>query len=466
MPQDQYLSLDPNAGLDDYLSVDPNAGAEVQAGPKKSVLGFLGNVAADTKDTVAGALSMLNPLNWDDIARSVSANKQAFNERAHGAERQLQAWKDKGRPVDLARLGPEITRVADAAGDLVYNQPVSTAMAGLPLARPRVNLAPVTAGMQRAGTRLVRGAVKPATGEINKMPGVQAAGLDAKSEQIANIALRENVNPLTARGLDTLQQRIDTLSKVRDTDIAAAPQVPIKGSGVRQLTSLRPVTRKYGPSSQTFSEADLAEIGGLRAEMRRNPALTTRAQTKVPRDEHLVDEPFLGGKEPSSLGNTAYGQPTDTVLGPRRMRDLTPNELNTVNKGDNKALTGLMGKERDAAIDARKAVVNQRRNELETVVPGVKDQGKRISELINLRNVANVARKRSEGRDGIGLTDMVALTSGRPETFALTTAMRPAAQAGIGGMLHRTGAALPSEIDLTGLYRLALLNLLSGHESP
>jgi hypothetical protein len=423
MPQqNEYLSLDPNAGLDGYLSTDPNAGT---ADAPKSVGGFLSNVVESAKDTGKGILSMLNPRNWDDIAQAADAGKVEFAERA---KREIEGGGGVGFDPSFARLRAQGQEIADEA----YRNPVGMTASFLPVARPRINLQPVKAGAQAGGVRLMRGAVKAPTSEINKMAGASRAGLDAKSEQVAQTALREGVNPMTARGLETIQQRVENLGKVRDGDIAAAPQVPIAGSGQRQLTSLRPVVQRYRGSAQSTPQADLREIQMFARDLKANPDITTRGPGRT-----------------------------------RPMRDLTPNELNQLNKGDNKALTGKFNKVGDAEIDARRAVIDQRRTEMESVVPGVKDTGKKMSELINLRNVANVARKRSEGRDGIGITDMIALGSGRPETLMLSTAMRPAVQAGIGGALHRTGAAVPSEIDLSGLFRLALMQQLASEpEGP
>lgn len=429
MPQQQseYLSLDPNAGLDDYLSTDPNDGV---ASEPKTVRGFLGNVASSGADTAKGVLSMLDPRNWDDMLAAGNAGKVEFAEqvKASIAGRPGGDGGDVGFDPSFKRLRQQGQQLVDES----YRNPVGTAVSFLPGAKPRINLTPVKAATQAGGARLMRGAVKAPSSEINKMSGASRAGLDAKSEQIAQTALREGVNPMTARGLETIQQRVENLGKVRDSDIAAAPQVPIAGSGRRQLTSLRPVVDKYRGSAQSTPQADLREIQLFARDMKSNPDITTRGPGRT-----------------------------------RPMRDLSPNELNQLNKGDNKALTGKFNKVGDAEIDARRAVIDQRRTEMESVVPGTKDTGRKMNELINLRNVANVARKRSEGRDGVGINDMIALGSGRPETLVLSTAMRPAVQAGIGGMLHRTGAALPSDVDLTNLYRLALMQQLASEpEGP
>jgi hypothetical protein len=396
---------------DDFSDADIAAALSVEA-PKqeKSVGGFLENVGSSAVDAVKGiANTVMHPI---ETLKAADAGKQQWEQEGISELQQPPSG-----PSGLQRIGQQ----AQQMGDEAYRNPVGTAMAFAPAARPGVSFRPIQAGLERTGTRLMRGAVKPATGEINKMQGAAKMGLDAKSDQIAQVALKENVNPMTRGGLETIQQRIDALDSVRDADIAGAAQVPVQGSGFRQLSSLRPVSQRY--KVQSTPDADVQSVVGLGKEMARNPALT----------------------KPTGKG----------------MRDLTPNELNALNKGDNKALSGKMGKINDAEIDARKAVTGSRRADMEAVAPGTKETGRRMSDLINLRNVSNVARKRGEGRDGLGLTDLVTLSSGRPETFLLSTAMRPAVQAGIGKGLYNTGQALPPGIEFTDLYRLALIAQLA-----
>lgn len=418
---------------------------------EKSIGGFLGNVVS------SGAGAIENTVNT--LLHPIEAIKAAHAQKV--------AWDAQpiNEPVVYARPGQRLLAQLGQAGEEVYQDPVGMALAFTGGGAAKIPTAPLKGPLVRAGVRTMRGAIKPNTGDLNKMAGSTQAGLDAMSERVAQTTLRERVNPMTGRGLETIQRRVDALNDQRDTMIAGAPQQPVEGSGVRQLRSLRPVQRKYGPQSQTFSERDVAEIRGLRGEMRRNPELTKSTDREVPREAHLVDEPFMGGNAPSSVGNTASGTPTETVKGPRRMRDLSPNELNRMNKGDNAALRDKFGKVGNAEIDARKAVVGSRRDMLEESVPGTKAIGKRLSELIDLRNVANVARKRGEGRDLLGLTDLIALTSQRPAALLATTAMRPAAQAGVAGMLYRTGQALPETVNLGPLLKAALLaELLKGSQ--
>lgn len=401
-------------------------GNPIGGAPSKSLGGFVRNIGTSGVDAVKDAASMVDPRNWGGMVKTISAQHTAANadfmRGVDAVKRGESPFKDVGK-----NLRERMSGVAAAA----YENPVGTAMALIPGARPAVGLRAVKSGFQAIGKRFVRGALKPDTTNLRKMAGSSQAGIDKMADQVTETALREGVNPMTKRGLNTVQRRADALNTVRDTDIAAAPQVPMLGSGRRQLTSLRPVAEKYGGRRQSTPQADMREIQTFAKDLKANPDITTRGPGRT-----------------------------------RPMRDLTPDELNQLNKGDNRALSGKFGKVGDAEIDARKAVVGSRRDMLDEAVPGTKDIGRRLKDLIDLRNVSNVARKRGEGRDGLGLTDLIALSSGRPETLLLSTAMRPAAQAGIGGALHRTGAVLPSQIDLTALYRAALLAQLSQPEGP
>jgi hypothetical protein len=409
-PEQDWFAAQLTQGGDDFF-----AQTDAPAPEGKSLGGFLGNVVSSGVDAVKGAVSMLDPRNWDDMVSQMAQGQR-------DARAKLLSGESFEAPA-AARYGS-----VDKATDTLYNDPVGAALELAPFARPTIGLSRVKSGLQDAGVRTKRGAVKPNTAEINKMAGASQAGLDKMSDGVARTALTENINPMTRRGLETTQSRIETLGAVRDADIAAAPQVPIAGSGRRQLASVRPVAERY--RVQSTPEADVASVVGVGKEIARNPLMT---------------KPFAPGK--------------------RAMRDLTPNELNALNKGDNKALAGKFGKVGDAEIDARKAVVSARRDMLDEAVPGTKETGQRMRRLIDLRNVSNVARKRGEGRDAVGLTDMIALSSGRPSTLLLSTAMRPAAQAGLARGLYNAGGALPDALNFTDLHRLALLAELANEGS-
>jgi hypothetical protein len=481
--------------------------------PEKSVGGLLSNAGGDVAEMASGIGQMvLHPI---DTAKAIS--------RTH-AHDTAQAWRRASQPPpvaeDIARdftASGGLKGAAGAAADQAYERPVSMAMALAPMARPILKLGKVKRGLEAGGVRTMRAAVKTPTSELSKVSGSVQQGLDATADDVARTFLREGVNPGTAKGLETLQQRVDMLGKVRDTDIAAAPQVTIPGSGQRQLMALKPVIERA--RQQSAPGADVNAVADFGRSITTNPRLIERplvtevvpgrqvtipprALAQVPTgDAALIASGHRAALAPDSvfqpsaaevraareLGPAALAVPrrvlntpaappqptvfesaptTRTVRGPVRMKDLTPVQLNTLNKGDNRALSGLFGKVGDAEIDARKAVVESRRAMLDEAVPGTRDLGQQMSKLITGRNVANVMRRRTEGNNPVTLTDFISLTSGHPEVFALSTAMKPAAQAAIGGTLYRTGAALPSQIDLTALYRMALLQQLIGAEPP
>lgn len=414
---------------DDVSALMPPIGADVSAlmaaqvspepaAPEKSIGGFLSNIGSDIVGNVTGmANTVMHPIK---ALQAIASEKPAFEQRAMEAG---QAFERGERP-HADPMG-----AAGAIGEQAYERPVSTAMQMFPGAKPSIGLRAVKGGLENTAIRTMRGALKSPTGELNKMQGVRQAGLDRVSSDVAETALKQGINPLTRRGLETTQTRIESLNAVRDADIAAAPQIAVTGSGQRTIGALKPVTEKY--RNQSMPDADVNAVGDVGRALMRNP------RTSIP-------SPTAGRK--------------------REPLDLAPAEMNALNKGDNRALQGKFGKVGDAEIDALKAVRNERAAMMDDAVPGTRETGQQMRDLINLRNVANVARKRGEGRDLIGINDIISLSSGRPSTFLLSTAMKPAAQAGIAGGMYRTGAALPSQIDLKALYRLALMSQLTGDE--
>jgi hypothetical protein len=266
-----------------------------------------------------------------------------------------------------------------------------------------------------------------------KVSGSAQKGLDQVAGDVAENYLRTGVNPGRASGMQKIQRNVEEGWAKYDAGIAAAPQVPTPGSGQAQLMALKPVVQKY--RQQSSPDSDVKSITDFGRAMTRNPAMSERSPAVA-----------RGGQ----------------VVTPRKreMKDLTPNEENMLNKGDNRAMSGLFGKVGDAEIDARKAVIEGRRQRMDAAAPGTRELGQQVSRDITGRNVANIRRRRTEGNNPVSLTDVISLSSGHPSTFMLSTALRPAVQGMGAGALYRTGAALPSQIDLTALYRLALMQQL------
>lgn len=412
----------------------------------KSVGGFLRNIVTSGEKAAGDTAHLLNPMNWGDLIRQKQGAEQANIEEAQHPQ-----------PPAYAKPGDRLGAAFKMIPDQLYRDPVGAALEASAVFDPKPSI-PLPGGVrslvQSAGKRAVTGALKIPTTIINKIPGAEAAGVATTAERIAQDSLDENVNLFRDKDRNAIQSRIDDAAAQRADAIHAAPQVPVEGSGRAQLQAIAPIAAKYGPQSQTFSEADTAAIAALKDEMQRNPHLTTPTTRDVPADGHLADEPFLTGGDPSLLANEAYGRPMRTEPGPPEMRDLTPSELLTQHAGDNRAMFGQFGKSRDAELDARRAVLNAQNDSLESAVPGTQDLGQRMRKLIMLRTVGEAARKRAENRDAFGINDMIALASGHPGAVALSSAMRPMAQNAIGKAIYNVGGR---SVDLNAVYRAALL---------
>lgn len=399
---------------DDFSDADIQAAlSQADQPPEKSLSGFVSNIGSNLGNIIGGAVKNIN-----------SAVDQGFGrkplETINPAAQSMAA--SNARAFGQDRTAPE--RTMDEALNEAYQQPVSTALTLSGGMTPRLNLRPVKAGAMRGGVNVVRRAQKAPVSTLNKMAGVKQMGLDVAAEKVARTELSERL-PMR-HGAARTQGVIDEAVQARDAAIEAAPGLPVKGSGMAQFNALREPMQKA--RSQRLPEADVAAVSGLGREMMRNPKLTIRSPT---------------------AGRT------------REPLDLTPRELNALNKGDNAALSDAYGARKSSAeLGARKAVAASGRESIEQGVPGTRGQGRRINDLINLRNVQNMAGRRANARDAVGLTDIIGVASGHPSTLLASTAMRPAVQDLLGHGLYRTGAALPGTLDLTPALRALILQQL------
>jgi hypothetical protein len=388
------------------------AKAYAHQGPQRVIGGLKrighGEIAGGAHDIISGGAVTAAPFSVPALVKAlVTAPVATVGTIATGY------LGGKGAQAGAEALGasPDQAALAGDVGSIVAPS-LATAAAN------RV-LPPLKQGLDTVSTRMMRGAIKANTGDLNKMAGAQRVGIDEMSERVAKSALERDINPLTKRGAAQIQGRIDETSAARDAAIANAPPTPVPGSGFRQLSSVRPVAQQY--RQQSTPQSDIATIQRIGREMLDNPALTKPG----------------GG-----------------------MRDLTPQELADLNTGDNRALRDRFGKS-SAEIDAKKAIVGQRVQDLERAVPGTREQGQEMKTLIDLRKVSRAARKRAENRDSIGLTDIIALAN--PKTLVASTLMRPAVQAGAAGGIYRAGQALPAKLSPAEVTRLvALLTQLQG----
>jgi hypothetical protein len=233
-------------------------------------------------------------------------------------------------------------------------------------------------------------------------------------------------NVLTHAGADRLQGRLNEAGAARQAKIQAAPDVPVAHSGAAQGQTL---------NRRLTKELDATQSEGVDA---------TR---KVLRD--LSANPKYGAN--------AQGE----------LRDLTPQELARRVEADNADLRSMFGREQAPGLEAVKAVRGINAKMLDRAA-GTKADSQQMKKLIDLRNVTNIARRRGEARDVIGITDVVSLSAGRPEVLGATTAMRPAVQMQIGLVLDKLRRGIPLQgtaVEREALKAIAQSLMASGHES-
>ena len=250
--------------------------------------------------------------------------------------------------------------------------------------------------------RAVKGGLKIDRGYLEQMATARKQGLIGAEDEIVDTVLNERVNPVTLKGGDALQKSIDETAALREAKIKAAPDQPVLHSGP---VGFRRLEKTLGES--------LHETGSPSREPTRK----------------LMDE---------MLANPLYGQKT----GAATVRDMTPRELAKRVEKDNDLLRGMFGDKAAAGVEGVKSVRNVNAAMLNRAA-GTRPESQRLKKLIDLRNVSNVARRRAEARDVVGITDLVSLSAGRPIVLGATTAMRPAAQVGLGLGMNAVSRHIP-----------------------
>lgn len=265
---------------------------------------------------------------------------------------------------------------------------------------------------EMAGRKLMGSALKIDRGYLKKMaqaePGETLVG---KEDRLIAKALDADGNVLRHSGTNRLQDALDRVSDQRATAISLAPQAPVKGSG-RQIES--GVVASAADETGLAPQDNLDEIARVVRQIRDNPRVNTNASGLV----------------------TPGGAP------PLGVRDLTPRELADVIEGTNRNLQGLFGDTSAAASARAKALkggVAAAREALETAVPESRTLGREMRDLIDLRNVSQLAQARANNQNLVGLTDVISLSAGRPAVLAASVAQRPVIAAALGRGAWRAG---------------------------
>jgi hypothetical protein len=280
----------------------------------------------------------------------------------------------------------------------------------------------------KLGRRAIKGSLKVDRCYLEKMATARKQGLMGAEDEIVDTVLAQpgRRNVLTHAGADRLQGRLNEAGAARQAKIQAAPDVPVAHSGAAQGQTL---------NRRLTKELDATQSEGVDA---------TR---KVLRD--LSANPKYGAN--------AQGE----------LRDLTPQELARRVEADNADLRSMFGREQAPGLEAVKAVRGINAKMLDRAA-GTKADSQQMKKLIDLRNVTNIARRRGEARDVIGITDVVSLSAGRPEVLGATTAMRPAVQMQIGLVLDKLRRGIPLQgtaVEREALKAIAQSLMASGHES-
>ncbi len=293
----------------------------------------------------------------------------------------------------------------DAAG-LGMTEGLATGLMG--------GLTKIPQALGKLGRRAIKGSLKVDRGYLQNMATARKQGLMGAEEELVDTVLAQpgRRNVMTAAGANRVQRRIEGVNDAYNAKVDAAPDVRKPGSGADQVNELR--TLLDSGLDATRSEGRQATQGVL---------------------DDLVANPKYGA--PITAQQLVSGKRTGA--GPR---DLTPKEMRARIEADNKELRGMWGQQQTPGVEAVKRVKSVNSRNLDEVA-GTGPESQQLKKLIDLRNVTNIARRRGEARDMVGITDAVSMSAGRPEVLLVTTAMRPAVQMQIGLTLDKIKRGIP-----------------------
>jgi hypothetical protein len=310
---------------------------------------------------------------------------------------------------------------------------------------------------QKGHDVLMKGALKMDRGYLNKMTGPRG-DLAAKEQRILNTVRGLGVNPTTRAGGERIQSAIEDIAAKRTAKIAAAPDEPVPRSGRAAEHAGRRVTEKIGRGEAPRER--LATSRGVVEQIKESPRTGEAALQRV-----------SFAQQPTPILD-ASGRPI-TRLVPiagkeiRRAKDLTPQQLAETIEETNNELRGLFG---DAKLGPRAETlmgIKGARGQSLDLAARTGPLSRQMRDLIDVRNVSQIARRRADAYNPIGLTDVISLSAGRPTVLAASMSMKPKTQGALAALLGRKARTLAepgaSEVMTPQLARLLHL-LLTSHE--
>jgi len=258
----------------------------------------------------------------------------------------------------------------------------------------------ISTGAGKLAIKAMGSGLKAPISELRKVVG---GSLKERDIDIVTNALNARTNPLRTVGTQRLQGMTDAADDLSNAMIMEAPATPVPNSGARQVARLRELDAEYAPGSAV--EKPRAAIASVRRQML---------------DAHGEDVPGMG----------------------RVMKDQTPQQIAATRSVNNRRLRGMYGKDADDEAEALKALTGEQREILEQAVPGTQPIGRRMSELINLRTIADMAQLRSHKNNPVSITDILSVTAGNPGIAAVSVAQKAPVISTIGRGLWRASGNL------------------------
>lgn len=300
---------------------------------------------------------------------------------------------------------------------------------------------PMVSGLLRRGAeRTMKSALKPDRGYLEKMAGARKGGIVKMETDLVRTALENNVNPLRQSGTDKIQGLIDDVAQMRQTKIQRAPNAPVRGSASQADRAARVESARLAKGDATGD--DRATAAAFLDDLRTSPATTEVKSQGVSFQQ--TPSPIVGPNgQPIMVTRAVPGQ---AVSG---LKDLTPRELDDTVRAGNDRLRGMFGgNSKNAEVQSRLGVQRARSQSLDRAA-GTRAESDTMKRLIDLRNVAQIARRRAEARDPIGITDIISLSAGNPAVTVGSAAMKPAMQGDLARMMSsgsRRMSGPPSEL--------------------
>lgn len=307
--------------------------------------------------------------------------------------------------------------------------------------------------LRRGAGRAMAGALKIDRGYLEKMAGAKRKGIAKMEQEIIETAVRSGVNPLRDRGANRVQSMIEGTDAARTAKIQAAPAVPVRGSGRHALRAAGDMARRVRKGDAP--QGDIAQVRQFVKDLTTSPDTSEAFMQRV--------------SFPLQPVRSASGSVTDMAARAKpgavqsRLKDLTPQELAETITAGNDRLRGLFsGQGKNAELRSRLAVQRARTKDLDRAA-GTAPESQQLRQLIDLRNVTNIARRRADANNPISLTDVISLSAGRPAVLAGSIAMKPKMLADISVLLNTASRGAGRSTGATA-QRGALLAALLGAE--